>query len=54
MSHKTRAEQFDVKARKDPHKLARKTKRHTPKNAYKRVSIAPDLEAMRYDLEDTT
>lgn len=35
MSHKSRSEQ--INARKDPRKLARPTKRHTPKNAYKRV-----------------
>jgi len=36
MSHKSRAEQLAVKARKDPKKKAIKTKIHKPKNVYKR------------------
>ena len=40
MAHKTRSEQLanhTFKTRKDPRKIARETKPHTPKNVYKRV-----------------
>jgi hypothetical protein len=36
MAHKTRAEQLAIKARKDPKRLAKKTKAHKPKTEYKR------------------
>ena len=42
MAHKTRAEQFNVKARKDPRKLAKRTRQHTPKNTYKRVRLTKE------------
>jgi len=53
MSHKTRAEQYEVKARKDPNGLARKTKVHTPKTVYKRVRKSA-LEDVRYELNTRT
>jgi len=36
MVHKSRADQRAIKVRKDPNKLARGTRRHTPKVVYKR------------------
>ena len=39
MAHKSRAEQKALRVRKDPNKLARQTKRHSPKTAYKRVRV---------------
>jgi hypothetical protein len=52
MSHKTRAEQMEVKARKDPKGLARRTKVHTPRVHYSRKSLR---ELMReIDNETTT
>jgi ribosomal protein L24E len=46
MSHKTRAEQRAIKARKDPRKIAWKTKAHKPKTAYKRCTSRLIAEAL--------
>lgn len=50
MSHKTRAEQFEVKARKDPKGLAYKTKRHSSKSEYKRLKI----QTREVQIDETT
>ena len=39
MSHQTRHEQKALKVQRDRNKLARKTKSHMPKTAYKRVRL---------------
>jgi hypothetical protein len=49
VTHKTRAEQMNVKVRKDRLGLAKSTKRHSPKTAYKRVRI--DLQEYRDEVK---
>ena len=39
MAHRTRHEQLAMKVRKDPNKLAKRTKQHEPKPAYKRAQL---------------
>jgi len=54
MAHRTRSEQLAVKARKDPRKLAKSTKRHETKTGYKRTPLSlVDIEKeYEYEIED--